>query len=122
MFVFLSEWNNFLFDEIENWNQFNMRWLQFPRPLHVIMYDQLKSNTSAEIVALLKFLSITITNKELLCVLRNVNGHFKRPGGGGKSGSYDQHLFTRSIQRIMNVQWREISNDVKKRQANLSIS
>ena len=86
------------------------------------MYDQLKSNTSAEIVALLKFLSITITNKELLCVLRNVNGHFKRPGGGGKSDSYDQHLFTRSIQRIMNVQWREISNDVKKRQANLSIS
>ena len=86
------------------------------------MYDQLKSNTSTEIVALLKFLNIPISNKELLCVLRNVNGHFKRPGGGGKSGSYDQHLFTQSIQRIMDSQWKEISTEGKKRQGNLSIS
>lgn len=116
---FRREWNNFLFDEMENWYQFNMRWLQFPRPLHVIMYDQLKSNTSTEIVALLKFLNLTITNKELLCVLRNVNGHFKRPGGGGKSA---QQLFTQSIQRMMDNQWKDISNEGKKRQANLSIS
>lgn len=115
---FKKDWTRFLLDEIDHWYQFNARWLNFLRPLHVIMFDHLKQNTSAEIAALLKFLNISISRKELLCVIRNIDGHFKRPA----VSHYNRQLFKHSVEQTLAGHWKDLSQQVIQRQTDISIS
>ena len=109
-----ADWNRFLYEEMDSWYRFNLQWLNYPRSLHVILFNQLKQNTSSEMVALLKFLNISISNKERLCVVRNVDGHFKRPGTfHNYSGT---RLFKYSVEQTLNGYWNNIIAKVKKRQ------
>lgn len=54
-------------------------WLNFTGDLHILIYERLKADPVNEIKSLLNFLQIRISQKELMCVLENMKGRFKRP-------------------------------------------
>lgn len=63
----------------KSWFELNKSWLDFPGDLHIVRYEDLKSDPINEIKSLLKFLRIHISQKELSCVIENLTGRFKRP-------------------------------------------
>lgn len=63
----------------KSWFELNKSWLDFPGDLHILRYENLKSDPINEIKSLLKFLRINISQKELSCVIENLTGRFKRP-------------------------------------------
>lgn len=117
---FKKEWKPFLFEEMDNWYNFNKRWLTFKGQLYVVKYDELVQNTSAEMAALLKFLNISVSSKELLCVVRNVDGHFKRPGTYHNYSG--QKLYQPTIKQTLAAYWREITMLVHKKTARFVIN
>lgn len=77
--IFFSEWKGFVTIKAKSWFELNKSWLDFPGDLHILRYEDLKSDPINEIKSLLKFLRINISQKELSCVIENLTGRFKRP-------------------------------------------
>ncbi|KAK3085150.1 hypothetical protein FSP39_025116 [Pinctada imbricata] len=75
---FRSEWSKYVTIMSDEWVKMNYDWLQFSSSLHVTHYENFRKNPKAEIKSLLKFLNVTIPFKDMLCVMKNVNGYHKR--------------------------------------------
>lgn len=76
---FTKKWKGFVTIKAKSWFELNKSWLDFPGDLHIVRYEDLKSDPINEIKSLLKFLRINISQKELSCVIENLTGRFKRP-------------------------------------------
>lgn len=73
-----SEWKNYVRDAAKNWMELNRDWLKFSGPLYVVHYEDFKSEPANQLSRLLKFLNIEISNNNMLCVMKNIEGYFKR--------------------------------------------
>lgn len=60
------------------WVAMNYDWLHFSQPLHVIFYDNLKSNVTGEVIQLLRFLNNEVSSEDISCMKLNSNGKFRR--------------------------------------------
>ncbi len=63
-----------------NWLYSTIRWLSFPGPLHIIRYEDLKTNLRHEIHELTAFLGVNATKALIDCVITNSEGQFHRSG------------------------------------------
>lgn len=75
---FKKEWKSYVFDAAKNWMALNRDWLNFSGPLYIVHYEDFKSDPANQLSRLLKFLNIEISNSNLLCVMKNIEGFFKR--------------------------------------------
>lgn len=76
---FSKKWIGFVTVKAKSWFEMNKSWLDFPGDLHIVRYEDLKSDPVKEINSLLKFLRKEISQEELSCVIENLTGRFKRP-------------------------------------------
>ncbi|XP_069135593.1 WSCD family member AAEL009094-like [Argopecten irradians] len=77
---FEKNWYDYILGTAGEWYDLYHDWMTFDGPVHVIMYGDLRSNPSAELDRLMKFLGVTLTHKEKFCVLSNYEGNHKRRG------------------------------------------
>lgn len=91
---------------MERWYTFNSRWLQYSGPLKIIRYDTLQQNTEIVLKSVLEYLKIIVTNEDLSCVVRNVEGTFKRPGN--THNYFGQTIFTVSEKEKLVRYWNNI--------------
>ncbi|KAL5011637.1 hypothetical protein ScPMuIL_010188 [Solemya velum] len=104
-----EDWFKFIQTESYYWVVLNYDWLKrFNGPMHVIMYDQLKSNASLEITKLAEFLERPLTNHDINCIMKNSEGEFHRPHTNqvaaiDRYSETDQIYIDKYIENITNV-------------------
>jgi hypothetical protein len=79
LLVLFSGWKPYVNESARLWLEMAEDWLNFTGDLHILRYEKLKADPINEIKSLLNFLQISISQKELTCVLENMKGRFKRP-------------------------------------------
>ena len=62
----------------DDWVKMNYDWLQFHKQLHITRYENFRRNPKAELISLLHFFNITISNEDIICAMNNLDGKFKR--------------------------------------------
>ncbi|KAG7303723.1 hypothetical protein JYU34_012282 [Plutella xylostella] len=72
-------WRTFVLDQAAEWGNFHVRWLtQYPRPVHVVLYDELVDDTRSTLAGVLAFLNETVSESAMDCAMRNREGIFRR--------------------------------------------
>ncbi|OWF48649.1 WSCD family member AAEL009094-like [Mizuhopecten yessoensis] len=75
-----KSWYDYILETAGEWYDLYHDWLTFDGPVHVVMYENLRVNPSAEVDRLMKFLGVTLTHKEKFCVMKNYEGNYRRKG------------------------------------------
>ena len=64
---------------VHDWRTSNLAWIQDDSvPLHIIRYDDLKSNLAYELIRLLRFLQWPTSKRRIACVLQHSEGRHHR--------------------------------------------
>lgn len=94
MFCFLLiAWREFVYAHSRDWQKMNFDWLHFDGPLHVIRYENLITDLSAEMRKLLTFLGMRVSDKDFSCMMKNSEGLFHRTDSGGSpKDHYDNKM------------------------------
>ena len=104
---YFSAWTKFA----ENWGRgfanFVMDWMQFPRPIHIVHYENLLRDPWQELEDILKFLEVKYSPNTLKCAMDDITGKFKR-----KPTDHTEDPYTKTMRRNI---------DVYKRAADLAV-
>lgn len=77
--IVISEWVKWVNKMSVQWKNMNQFWLhKYNGPLHVVKYQNLKTDVKAEMQKICKFLDIEISEYDLDCVFSDSVGNFKR--------------------------------------------
>lgn len=77
-------WQDFVIDKTREWENMNMDWIQnFPRPLHIIFYNDLVENLEQELTKMMDFLKVSFTKEQMECALARKEGIYKRKKRNG---------------------------------------
>ena len=77
-------WQDFVIDKTREWENMNMDWIQnFPRPLHMIFYNDLVENLEQELTKMMDFLKVSFTKEQMECALARKEGIYKRKKRNG---------------------------------------
>ncbi|XP_042870895.1 WSC domain-containing protein 1-like [Penaeus japonicus] len=76
-------WDRFVRNEIELWKSYAVDWITLSRSSHVVHYEHLLGDPKRELLKILHFLRIRVENRRFQCVLKNLNGAFKRTTPNG---------------------------------------
>ena len=89
----VSEWPQFFYDKLKEWTSFYQHWLcDFTRPLHPVLYENLRNDTYLELKRLFAFLHLKVKEKSLLCAVHNQEGNFHRKKTESKSKNETFHF------------------------------
>jgi len=79
------DWDKFVEIEIKDWLLMAVNWIQTGSPdtLHVLHYENVKSDLRGEIKNLLLFLGIIPDDKRINCLLKQASGSFQRASLNG---------------------------------------
>ncbi|XP_077985953.1 sialate:O-sulfotransferase 1-like [Glandiceps talaboti] len=99
------EFERILSDTINWYSNITLNWLKlYKRPLLVVHYEDLVQNTFVELEKILTFLNVTITDKRMECVEKDMNGHFQRDTNRDRVREYNvlvkKHGATIELNRI----------------------
>ena len=64
---------------LEQWQKFYRNWLQFQKPMLVLVYDNLKMNLRRQLVRICKFFDVSCGKELLECILDHKEGVEIRP-------------------------------------------
>nr|XP_054755389.1 WSC domain-containing protein 2-like [Lytechinus pictus] len=65
---FKSEgWENFVYEQLKNWNSMNMHWIQSKRRLLPVVYEELESDTRRVLTEIVAFLNRTVEYERITC-------------------------------------------------------
>ena len=97
-------------DILNLWTDGNKAWLlEFTGPLHIVHYDDLKTDLVDELTAVLRFLNVEVTSQQMDCVVKHSEGRFHRkPRPVGI-------VFTRKILKLMEEAVKEVDQCIEKR-------
>ncbi|KAL5012073.1 hypothetical protein ScPMuIL_010624 [Solemya velum] len=104
-----EDWFQSIQTESNYWVRLNYAWLKrFTGPMHLIMYNELKSNASLEITKLAEFLERPLSNHDINCIIKNSEGEFHRPHTNqvaalNRYNETDQIHIDKHIENITNV-------------------
>ena len=104
-----TDWQDYVRDAINNWYELYHDWMNFGGPIHIMYFGDLQSNPSKELKDLLKFLKMKISSKELLCVLQNFEGRYKRLPLNNKIKT---KLYSDSLLRYINQRKTSLINEL----------
>lgn len=77
-FIYVSDWQQFVTDNLRGWQQLNMDWLyNFTGPTHVIFYEQLVDNTEHTLKTVINFLGVYVPAKKLECAIERKEGIYR---------------------------------------------
>lgn len=72
----------FVITELENWKHFYIKWLDFKRPLLLVTYENLLTDTQCQLERIIHFIKQPVYHHRLLkCALTTPNDRFKRRVG-----------------------------------------
>jgi len=72
-------WRQFVRSELTAWRALNLDWLaNFTGPTHVVVYEDLVTDTEAVLRAALAFLELKVPDRQLDCALRRKEGIYRR--------------------------------------------
>ncbi|XP_076336830.1 WSCD family member GA21586-like [Tachypleus tridentatus] len=91
-----KEWQTFLEKQIKVWKELTLDWLKFNGPLHIVRYEELVEHVKDNLLKLIEFLNVTVSNATLSCVLENKEGFFKR-----KERMQKLEIFDTSLKRMI---------------------
>ncbi|XP_022246035.1 WSCD family member GA21586-like [Limulus polyphemus] len=91
-----KEWQLFLEKQIKVWKELTLDWLKFNGPLHIVKYEELVEHLKDNLLKLIEFLNVSVSNATLSCVLENKEGFFKR-----KERIQKLEIFDTSIKRMI---------------------
>lgn len=78
-FIGNSKWDWFVEYKVVSWLVMLNTWLKESHiPIHVVQYENLKTNLTLEVQKMVQFLDIPVSNETLQCVAKNSEGLFKR--------------------------------------------
>ena len=76
--IFIPAWPVFVSKYAWDWFYSTIRWLSFSGPLHIIRYENLKTNLRQEVEKMVRFLGVNASDEILDCVVENSEGNFHR--------------------------------------------
>ncbi|CAG2237961.1 unnamed protein product [Mytilus edulis] len=76
--VFDRNFGDFSMTYIHDWLTYNLKWLQFKGPTFVLIYEELLQNTVSELKKLNDFLNVTVSDNTYSCLLKNIEGGYRR--------------------------------------------
>ncbi len=74
----ISVWRTHVRDTAKGWLDFNLDWLHFTGPVHMVHYEDLLINTTSVLRTLLHFLGFHLSPKLADCIILNKEGNFHR--------------------------------------------
>ena len=95
--------------EIHNWAGIIQDLLLYtinPKSIHVVFYEELKSDPLSEVRRMLAYLDLPIHEDRLMCLSRNIEGHFHR-------GKKEKNVTERDWQDLVQV-YREVIEETDK--------
>ena len=96
---------------LNGWIIRNKSWLlEFTGPLHIVHYDDLKTDLVDELTAVLRFLNVEVTNQQMNCVIKYGEGQFHRQQR--RVGI----VFTPKLLKLMDNAVKEVDRCIQKRQ------
>ena len=105
-----EKWPNFVKKMSSKWLVFNRNWLSYKRPLHVVFYDDVKTDMKTELTAMLHFLGYP--TKYLHCALNNADGNFHR-----KKPKTTEELYDKTLREMIDPVKKEIYSIASKQLA-----
>ena len=92
------------------WKIRNTAWLlEYTGPLHIVHYDDLKTDLVDELTSVLRFLDAEVTSQQMGCVVKHSEGLFHRKPRPVPI------VFTRKILKLMDEAVKEIDQYIDKR-------
>ncbi|XP_077997879.1 sialate:O-sulfotransferase 1-like [Glandiceps talaboti] len=102
-----TDWREFVSVESAVWEEHATTWLDFPNPLLVVKYEDLKMYTTREVRKITHFLGVPITETERYeCLKNNLEGNFKRKSDGKEQ----RDLFTPEMHEEVDSHIRAVNN------------
>lgn len=108
-----DRWVRFAKERIQFWFDLNNDWItKFHNPLYIIFYDKLKADPIEEIEKAVKFLNMTITETDKMCMEKNIQGNFKR---NHKTKIDIDTLYDADLTESLNKRVQELTDAINKR-------
>ncbi|XP_070548732.1 sialate:O-sulfotransferase 1-like [Ptychodera flava] len=74
-----QEFEKVINDTMNWWEDVAVKWLLgYTRPLHVVHYEDLVLDTESQLINIVRFLNMTVSEERLKCVRRNMEGNFHK--------------------------------------------
>ncbi|XP_046543868.1 WSCD family member CG9164-like [Haliotis rubra] len=113
---FAKGWQTYVSLQSRGWVDMNTDWLKFDGPLLIMQYRDLQTNMLNETRRLFNFLDMRVSDPELVCMVSNAHGKFKRPKIQVSSQVYSSFMRSTIGNYIQNVT-KEIQNYYKLRKS-----
>lgn len=96
---FEQNWKTYVPEALDQWARFNTQWLRFPRPMHVVWYEDLQRNLTCTLSGLLLFLNTTVSETDLACAVQHPGTQFMRKKWSRRDNVAD--LYTEEVDKMV---------------------